>query len=177
MGIQEQGSKPTGFIGKIVGCLMNRIHSGGGKFIKYLSEINPSYKLFGIDHSIEMTELSKKINRHGIEINQVKISQGTVEEIPIKINELDLVTAFETVQFWPEINKSFSNIFMRLKDGGTFLIMNRYPPEGSKWWKMAKIKNDNEYLSKLKMAGFSNISIDLDNKKGWIIIKAVKKKN
>jgi len=73
MGLEKQGSKPTGFIGTIVGRLMNKFqtafyidyfknelppdHSkvldigcGGGKFLKFLLEANGSYSLYGIDH-------------------------------------------------------------------------------------------------------------------------------
>ncbi|MCK4661386.1 MAG: class I SAM-dependent methyltransferase [Bacteroidales bacterium] len=197
MGIEKQGSKPTGYIGKIIGRLMNKLHTtlyvkyfkndlppdnsiildigcGGGKFIKFLSDTNDSYKLFGLDHSPEMAELSKKVNRQAINKKQVTIIHGSVSEIPIENNKIDLATAFETVQFWPDIDKSFSEIARLLKNEGSFLIINRYPPEGSKWWRMAKIKNDKEYIAKLEKAGFSEVTIDLDYKKGWIFVKATK---
>jgi ubiquinone/menaquinone biosynthesis C-methylase UbiE len=187
MGLEKQGSKPTGIIGKIIGYVdyFNKknisdnyrildIGCGGGKFIKYLSDINDSYKLFGLDHSPEMVELSKKINKQAIDKKQVTIIQGSVTDIPIENNKIDLATAFETVQFWPDIDKSFSEIVRLLKSRGSFLIINRYPPEGSKWWRMAKIKNDKEYIAKLEKAGFCEVTVDLDFKKGWIIIKATK---
>lgn len=197
MGIEKQGSKPTGYIGKIIGRLMNKVHTalyvkyfkkdlptdnsiildigcGGGKFIKFLSDINDSYKLFGFDHSPEMVELSKKINKQAIDKKQVTIIQGSVTEIPIENNIIDLATAFETVQFWTDIDKSFSEVVRLLKSRGCFLIINRYPPEGSKWWRMAKIKNNKEYIVKLENAGFREVTVDLDFKKGWIIVKATK---
>ncbi len=100
--------------------------------------------------------------------------QGSVTEIPVDNNELDLVTAFETIQFWSDIDKSFAEIIRLLKDDGTFLIINRYPAEGSKWWKMAKIKSDKEYVNKLKNTGFSRVNTNSDFKKGWVIVKATK---
>ena len=197
MGLDKQGSKPTGYIGKIIGRLMNKAHTtlyvnyfkndlppdnsiildigcGGGKFIKFLSESNDSYTLFGLDHSPEMIELSKKINRQAIDKKQLEVIQGSVTSIPIENNNIDLVTAFETVQFWPDTDKSFTEIWRVLKIGGSFLIINRYPQEGSKWWRIAKIKNDKEYITKLEKAGFSKTDVDLDFKKGWIITIATK---
>ncbi|MCK5101138.1 MAG: hypothetical protein KAR45_23715, partial [Desulfobacteraceae bacterium] len=77
-------------------------------------------------------------------------------------------------QFWPDIDKAFLEIIRLLQIKGSFLIINRYPAIGSKWWKIAKIKNDEEYIAKLEKAGFGDIIVDFGFKKGWIIIKATK---
>ncbi len=120
-----------------------------------------------------MVVLSKKVNRQAILKKQVTIIQGSVTAIPVK-NNIDLATAFETVQFWTDIDESFSEIVRLLKRGGSFLIINRYPSDGSKWWRIAKIKSDREYITKLEKAGFSEITVDFDFKKGWIVVKATK---
>ena len=49
-----------------------------------------------------------------------------------------------------------------LKRSGTFLIINRYPKEGSPWWERAQIKDDREYIEKLKSAGFHRVAVYLD---------------
>ncbi len=74
MGLEKQGSKPSGLIGKIIGRLMNKFHTslyvdyfnnnlpkdnskildigcGGGEFLSFLYNSNESYKLYGLDHS------------------------------------------------------------------------------------------------------------------------------
>lgn len=194
MGLEKQGGKPSGIIGNWFGRLMNKYHTsiyinyfkhslpsdnskildigcGGGKFIDFLARSNKTYNLFGLDHSTEMINLSQNINRVAIEQNRVEIFHGSVTKIPLDNSQLDLVTAFETVQFWPNIYGSFKEIARVLKKGGEFLIINRYPPENSKWWKMAKIKSDKEYRLLFEKSGFDKISIDLKYKKGWIIVK------
>ena len=197
MGIEKQGSKPTGFIGKIVGLMMNKYHTsfyvdyfknklpednskildigcGGGKFLKYLSGINNSYMLYGLDHSPEMVVLSKKINKQAVTQGRLKIIQGSATNISTENNYIDLVTAFETVQFWPDIEKSFIEIARILRNGGRFIIINRFPPEESKWWKMAKIKSEKDYRDKLENVGFERVTIDLEFKNGWIVVNATK---
>ena len=198
MGLEKQGSKPTGYIGKVIGKLMNMMHTslyidyfkndlpaekskildigcGGGKFIKFLSDTNDTYILFGLDHSPEMVELSKKVNKQAIDNKQVVIIQGSIANILVKKASYDLITAFETIHFWSDIEKTLIEIERLLNIGGSFLIINRYPKQGSKWWKMANIKSDDEYRAKLEKAGFDDIIIDFDFKKGWIIVKATKK--
>ena len=197
MGIKKQGSKPTGFIGKIVGRMMNKYHTsfyidyfknklpednskildigcGGGKFLKYLSRINNSYMLYGLDHSPEMVALAKRINKQAVAQGRLKIKQGPATNISTENNYIDLVTAFETVQFWPDIEKSFIEIAKILRKGGRFIIINRFPPEESKWWKMAKIKSEKDYRDKLENAGFGRVTIDLEFKNGWIVVNATK---
>jgi ubiquinone/menaquinone biosynthesis C-methylase UbiE len=197
MGLDKQGAKPTGLIGEIIGRLMNKFHTslyidyfkdnlpkenssildigcGGGEFLKFLYDSNDSYLLYGLDHSPEMIELSSKINKRVIEKKRLKLMQGSVTNIKLDNSQLDLITAFETVQFWPDTDKSFLEINRLLKIGGQFLIINRYPSEGTKWWAIANIKSDKEYISKLENAGFSKITVDLEFKNGWIIVNADK---
>jgi len=121
-----------------------------------------------------MIELSAKINRRAIEQNGLKLIEGSVTDISLENSYLDLVTAFETVQFWPDTDKSFLEIYRLLKAGGQFLIINRYPTEGSKWWKIAKIKSDKDYIHNLEIAGFGQITVDFKFKNGWIIVNATK---
>ena len=197
MGLEKQGSRPTGLIGIIIGRLMNKFQTilyieyfknclppdnsilldigcGGGKFLRYLSAMNDSYLLFGLDHSLEMVKLSKKTNQKAIEQKRLKIIQGSVTDLSFEESMFDVVTAFETVQFWPDIDKSFFEIGRLLKSDGFFLIINRYPAEESKWWKKVKIKSDKDYKDKLEKARFGQVTIDLNYKPGWIVVKATK---
>jgi len=197
MGLEKQGLKPSGFIGLLVGRLMNKLQTslyieyfknkmppensvildlgcGGGKFIRFLLEANKNYKIFGVDHSPEMVRLSERVNRKFIKQRLVSIFQGSVLEIPLETNSVDLVTAFETIQFWPDIDLTLTEIQRVLKNDGAFLIINRYPEKGSRWWKMAKIKDDQDYINRLEKAGFKEVAIDLDFRKGWIVVQAVR---
>jgi ubiquinone/menaquinone biosynthesis C-methylase UbiE len=198
MGLEKQGSKPSGLAGKIIGRLMNQFHTslyinffnkktipencrildlgcGGGKFIKYLSTKSESYRLYGLDHSKEMIDLSRQLNKKAIKQNRLKLILGSVSDIEIEDNSIDLASAFETVQFWPNIDKAFSEVFRVLDENGGFLIINRYPAEGTKWWELANLKSGKDFQETFKEHGFKDVSIDLDYKKGWIIAKGIKK--
>lgn len=194
MGLEKLVAKPTGLAGRIAGKLMNLTQTGvyrgflqnflhendtvldmgcgGGKFINYLYRNSHSSTLYGLDHSEEMIKLARKVNRKGVETGRVKFITSSADDIPLEENVANVVTAFETVQFWTETEKSFNEVRRVLKDGGKFIIINRYPEKGSKWWKFAKIKSDEEYRKILKNAGFNKVSTDLNYKKGWIFVKA-----
>lgn len=50
------------------------------------------------------------------------VVQGDVSAIPFPDAVFDYVSAFETVYFWPGLEKCFFEINRVLKNGGTFLI-------------------------------------------------------
>ncbi len=197
MGLEKQGSKPTGKIGYFIGKLMNRFHTafykkyydsilpkgsvtfldlgcGGGRLIAHLYDRAPTYRLFGLDHSQEMIALSEQVNQEGIERGHVTFDCSSVSHLPYDQNSMQIVTANETVQFWPDIPTAFAEVYRVLKQEGSFFIINRYPPEGSKWWKLAKLKNAADYQRALEAAGFKSIETDLTTKKGWIVSRAIK---
>ncbi|MGA2615508.1 MAG: class I SAM-dependent methyltransferase [Spirochaetia bacterium] len=199
MGIERQGARPTGLLGRLIGLLMNLsqtpvyvsylndklppndsaildIGCGGGRFLEFLSTKNSTYKLLGVDHSTEMIKLARKVNRisSSSEGKHVTIMHASVTAMPIESSSVDLATAFETVQFWPGIDESFSEVVRVLKSGGAFLIINRYPRQGSKWWKRAQIKSDREYAEKLRRTGFDRVETNLNYKRGWIIVTGMK---
>ena len=192
MSLSEQGAKPTGLIGMIIGKLMNRFHTpfylkfihqiklkpgnividigcGGGKFLNSFSSHYPAALFLGLDHSKKMTELAQKTNRKPISENRLFLINGTVFTLPLKDKKASLITAFETIQFWPDIIESLKEI-NRVLDG-KLIIINRYPQEGTTWWEKAKIKNEKEYYSILSQNGFKNIIINKTIKKGWIIVE------
>jgi ubiquinone/menaquinone biosynthesis C-methylase UbiE len=197
MGLEKQGLKPTGTIGRVIGRLMNRFHTsiyvdyfkekivsdncrildigcGGGKFLKHLAKKGDEFKLWGLDHSKEMIDLSSQLNKEVIKSGRLKLLTGSVAKIDIIDNSLDLVTAFETVQFWPNLGDAFSEIYRVLDREGEFLIINRFPKKGTKWWKKATLKSEADYMTKLEATGFKNIFIDLEFKRNWIVVKAFK---
>lgn len=197
MGLKGQGAKPTGKTGKFIGRMMNSYHTrfyrvfyngmklpeggrildagcGGGGFIQFLARTHPDLRLYGIDHSPEMIALAEKVNREAVQSGRVFLAEGSVTALPHQEGTMDLVTANETVQFWPGISRSFSEMHRVLKKGGRFIIINRYPSEGSRWWDSARLKNENEYRQALTEAGFEKAETDLETKKGWIIACAMK---
>jgi SAM-dependent methyltransferase len=108
-----------------------------------------------------MVLLSKNVNKKPIKNGQAFIECGSVTKLPFENETMDIVTANETVQFWPDISECFSKIYRVLKKDGRFYIINRYPPEGSKWWKMAKLKNEKDFNNSFLKAGFTQIDLDL----------------
>ena len=143
MGFFDNMRKPQGKLGNIQLKSMNKEHTpvslwglkhlninpddvildvgcGGGININRMAK--DAKKVYGIDYSIESVKLSREVNEKLIDNGQVEIHEGNVKDLPFEDNTFDIVTAFETVYFWPDIEKCFGEVKRVLKPGGTFLI-------------------------------------------------------
>lgn len=194
---QTIGAKPTGLKGRLAGLIMNSIHSkqykkiirpiveeagiqktltvldigcGGGKAISQFSTMLNNSKIYGIDHSADMVSLARDVNKEGIQKRKVDILQGDVTNMPYPNDYFDIISAFDTINFWPDFSKAILEIKRVLKDKGILLIVNGYPKKGNKWWDFSKFKNDVEYRKELSKYGFNPINIEITE--STIIIKA-----
>ena len=162
MSFFQNTCKPKGIGGKIMVHMMNTGHSsmaewgfthmeiqsdnvcldigcGGGANVRKLLEKSPYGRVVGIDHSEISVEKSKKINKAGIESKRCEILQGDVMKLPFRGETFDVITAFETIYFWPDISEAFKKVYKILKIGGTFMICNESNGENPKDEKWTKI--------------------------------------
>ena len=166
MGFFDNMRKPQGKLGNIQLKSMNKEHTpvslwglkhlniksddvildvgcGGGINVKRMAEC--AKKVYGIDYSIESVKLSKEVNEKLIDEGKVEILEGNVKDLPFEDNAFDIVTAFETVYFWPDIehfidmemydddeitsllqSNDFSEITVYLRDGKNNKEIIRY---------------------------------------------------
>ena len=143
MSFFENTRKPVGLGGKIMVAMMNIGHSamaawglrflqpapdamvldcgcGGGANIKTLLKLCPKGKVQGIDYSAVSVEKARKVNAGAIAAGRCAVQQASVAELPFEAEQFDVVTAFETVYFWPELAQNFREVYRVLKPGGTF---------------------------------------------------------
>jgi ubiquinone/menaquinone biosynthesis C-methylase UbiE len=201
MGFFDNMRKPKGKLGKIQLKSMNKEHTpvslwglkhldiqddyivldigcGGGININRMSK--NAKKVYGVDYSIESVNLSREVNRQEIYDGKVEILKGNVQDLPFEDNTFDIVTAFETVYFWPNIEKSFGEVKRVLKPGGIFLIGMESNGNDNLTMKISAklinmtVYNDEEITEFLKNNGYSQITVYLrDAKNSEEIIKEI----
>lgn len=64
---------------------------------------------------------------------QVFVSQGSAEKLPYEDGKFNLVTAVETVYFWPNMPACLQEVKRVLKPKGKFVIMVEVVDNNSKW--------------------------------------------
>ncbi|MCR4580004.1 MAG: class I SAM-dependent methyltransferase, partial [Treponema sp.] len=198
----NQTRKPEGFLGKMMVKGMNGGHAkladwglshldslsikedakiaelgcGGGRNINALLKKFKSSQLDAIDYSEVSVNIAKSINEAAINSGRCTISQGDVSALKLQDNTYDLATAFETIYFWPDITKCFTEVARILKTGGSFLIVNEADGKDKTGLKYEKIIEGmkchtvEEIEAALMAAGFSSVSSDHYKNKAWITV-------
>ncbi|WP_294237333.1 class I SAM-dependent methyltransferase [Pseudobutyrivibrio sp.] len=198
----NQTRKPEGFLGGMMLDGMNNGHAkvadwglshlttiapeqilevgcGGGRNAYQLLQKYPSSKLTAVDYSETSLEKTKQFNSEMIKNGRCSVQKGDVSALNID-EQYDLATAFETIYFWPGLEKCFSEVNKALKPGGTFMIVNEATGDDQaslKYEKMVdgmKCHTVNEIESALSVAGFSKIKTDRHESKPWVTVIAKK---
>ena len=199
----NQTRKPEGVLGNLMITGMNTGHAamakwgsdhlrvkdpatvidlgcGGGSNVKALAERYTGARVTGLDYSELSVERSRASNRSLINSGRCEIVQGDVSATEIPDGSFDLATAFETVYFWPGLEKCFSEVARILGPDGTFLIVNEADGEdgpSKKYEKIIegmKVYTPEEIETALKAAGFDRVTTYHHDSKPWITVIAEK---
>jgi len=108
------------------------IGSGDGKISSLLSSRLPSGFVTGIDPSEEFVALSQALHQQ----HNLDFQVGDVQCLPYS-EEFDLITAFLSLNWVPDIELALKEMFRAAKPGATALIVipNRPDPELVKEWR------------------------------------------
>jgi len=193
--------KPEGVMGRIVVAMMNRGHAGiaawgfthlsfrgdedvldcgcgGGANLAQLLRLLPEGRVTGLDYSPISVEKAREVNRAAIDAGRCTVVQRNVLELPFESSSFDVVTAFETVYFWPELVRCFAEIHRVLKPGGVFMITNEATgrtKSHEKWLKIVdgmSVYTGEELEALLIDAGFAQVEIDEDRKADRLSVRA-----
>ncbi|MDR2460484.1 MAG: class I SAM-dependent methyltransferase [Deltaproteobacteria bacterium] len=139
------------------------IGCGGGINIQRM--LKRANMVCGMDISESSVAVSTSLNRKEIAQKRCEIKLASVAEIPFSDGMFDLVTAFETVYFWPDLVENFREVRRVLKTNGKFFVCNTLNPEADfskmKFWidmlDMEKAART-DYENVMEEAGFTNIT-------------------
>ena len=199
----SQTRKPEGFLGKMMLGGMNSGHAkladwgfthlpamtpenvvdlgcGGGRNAGELLKRYPKAHVTAVDYSELSVEKARAYNKAMIAAGRCEVLQGDVSELKLPTEAYDLATAFETIYFWPGLEKCFAQVAKVLKPGGYFMICNESDGTDPTSLKFEQIidgmKNHTaqEIEAALKAAGFADVKTDHHPSKPWLTVMARK---
>jgi len=199
----NQTRKPEGTMGKMMVNGMNSGHAkmadwgmshlpeinpskilevgcGGGRNAGELAKKYPSAKVTAIDYSEVSVAKATEYNKEMISVGRISVKKGDVSNLSLPVDTYDLATAFETIYFWPGLEKCFAEVCRVLKTGGVFMIVNESDGTDETSLKYEKIIDGmtcytiEQIEAALKAGGFSSVTSDHFNGKPWITVIAVK---
>lgn len=141
------------------------IGCGSGLNIRRLHQKSPKAKTYGVDYSSTSVKKSTTLNKELVEKGEIEVIEANVQNMPFGEDTFDIVTAFETVYFWPTIVDSFKEVKRILKPNGKFCIImdanGIYAPELEKVAQEegCKFYTDDELIELLKQAEYSKITV------------------
>lgn len=144
--MENQCSKPTGWLGRFSLWRMNMSHSkltdwglahvsiekrytildvgcGGGRTVSKLARIATKGQVYGVDYSHESVAATTRMNADWIKLGRVEARHGSVSQLPFPNDMFDLITAVETHFWWPNLPSDMREVFRVLKLGGTLILI------------------------------------------------------
>jgi len=182
--IARQLSHPHGFLGRVIGWLMNRhnanmnafavraldlkpddrvleIGFGGGVTLKSLIE-NAAY-VAGLDRSQAMVKRASTIFSDAVRAGRAEFREGSVEALPFASASFGKVCTVNTVYFWKSLEAGFAEIRRVLSPGGR-LVVGFLPKERMDRLGMpADIftpRAPDDVIAALTKSGFKDIHVD-----------------
>jgi arsenite methyltransferase len=144
--------------------------SGGGiDVLLSARRVGPTGKAYGLDMTDEMLALANE-NKRKARAENVEFLKGEIESIPLPDNSVDVIISNCVINLSADKDRVLREAFRVLKPGGRLAVSDvvtrgEIAPEVRKsvlLWVgcIAGALEENEYLGKLKAAGFTQIGIE-----------------
>jgi len=145
--------------------------SGGGiDVLLSARRVGPTGKAYGLDMVDEMLELARQ-NQRKAGIENVEFLKGEIEDIPLPDNSVDVIISNCVVNLSPDKDQVLREAYRVLKPGGRIavsdIVVRGEMSEGLRHnlelWAgcVAGALKEEEYVGKLKAAGFQNIGVEV----------------
>jgi len=161
---------PTALIDLQPGQTVLDLGSGGGiDVLLSAKRVGPTGWVYGLDMTDDMLTLARE-NQHKAGVTNVEFLKGTIEAIPLPDQSVDVIISNCVINLSIDKDAVLREAFRVLKPGGRFavsdvVIRGDVPAKirrSMELWVgcVAGALRDDEYLSKLQDAGFTDVDLE-----------------
>lgn len=153
------------------------IGCGGGATIEDMLQLSDQSVIDGIDYSPDSVRCASQTNAAQLG-SRVFIFEGDVAALPFAANAYDLITAVETVYFWPDLFRSLRELNRVLKPGGKAAIFCEIdsPDKAAAWGDIhctLRVYYPWQLANCMKDAGFSEAEYHV-KENGYMVVIGTK---
>jgi SAM-dependent methyltransferase len=180
---QESGEVPAAALSASMGCgnptallalepgqTVLDLGSGGGiDVLLSAKRVGPTGKVYGLDMTDDMLALARDNQRKAGATN-VEFLKGTIEAVPLPANAVDVIISNCVINLSSDKDAVFREAFRVLKPGGRFAVSDVIVRgavaadvrRNMELWVgcIAGALEESDYASKLRSAGFEDVSIE-----------------
>jgi SAM-dependent methyltransferase len=213
--IETSLSRPTGRLGIAVGHAMSLQHHpltawchrlldpppdadvldvgcGSGNALRLLGR-RCSGRLAGVDPSPTMIGMTRRANARADRAGRLRVRIGSAERLPFHDDSFDVVTAIETLYFWPDVERGLRETLRILRPGGRLAValeMTRDAADPPTWLQRVfgagftersageglSILSGVELTALVRSAGFDRVRFAVEPRRslGWLCVLARK---
>lgn len=169
-----QAGLPRGLAGRIAGRIMRRhnrldnvwtlslvslgdsdraleVGFGPGDAIKLATELAPSCRIAGVDHSPTMLAAAKRLNRASIDEGRVRLALGSVDALPFADGAFDKAFSINCIYFWHAPMRGLAELRRVVRRDGIVAItvrdIDRAPYDAHRPEKLARLMTEAGFVS------------------------------
>lgn len=152
-----------------VGC-------GGGQVLSDLHSRYPSAQLAGVDYSPAAVAATLNFNQDLVDDQVLLVEEANVANLPFPDSSFDLVTACETIYFWPDLVDNMREVRRTLKRDGIFLVACETDNvrRATRWTRIIdgmKVYTREQIADAMEDAGFLNVeAVGYPGRAEWICV-------
>ena len=151
-----------------VGC-------GGGGAVRRILRLTRA-EVGAVDHSPAAVESTRRLNAAAAASGRLRVVEGSVEALPFRSGYFDVVTAFETVYFWPDLVAGLRETARVLAPGGRLVVADECADrQAAGAWadRLAmNVPDGDELVSSCRAAGFARASAQRHPRRPWLRVVA-----
>ena len=151
-----------------VGC-------GGGAAVRRILRLTRA-EVGAVDHSPAAVESTRRLNAAAAASGRLRVVEGSVEALPFRSGYFDVVTAFETVYFWPDLVAGLRETARILAPGGRLVVADECADrQAAGAWadRLAmNVPDGDELVSSCRAAGFARASAQRHPCRPWLRLTA-----
>ena len=147
-----------------VGC-------GGGAAVRRILRLTRAE-----DHSPAAVDRTRRLNTADVARGRLRVMEGSAEALPFRSACFDVVTAFETVYFWPDLETGLRETVRVLRSSGRLVVADEFADRRSAgaWAERLamRVPDARALTAACRAAGFARTTAERHPRRGWLRVVA-----